>query len=1434
MRRFLLILGFLLCAGVSHAQTPVISPVNPVGTPGGATIQFTVTANPGTGPSWSCTTCLGSINSSTGVYTPPATLAAPQSLGGYPLLPADHVYNTNISGLPVCNGTTHCTQSSATFIAGAGTVAFNYLPAFPINYVNGSTPTDTLTFQYTTGNNGTFQSPQWPAANVQNGWFGALAGEPNVDHHILTIDTTNGNLGERYQYYAQAPVSSCVANGSSITATINPTNTSPGFVRAAAVNAGVLIAGFISADTWCNGTPALSSATATTITFPSAHAPASTVTNGNVSLNTGCATCNSQSGIKYAYSTYALPSIATNAAGTEISPLVLRGQEIDTACANSGSINHALQMTLQNGYMHAAFIWPATQSANAGAGVNFYGERIRLQAAYNITGFSSCAQVLLTQLKNYGVLLVDGGTGWQVGTEWGDVSPTASNAMREINGALIAPSNFEVIDESSLEEAASSGATATGEVVCYSASTGTTCTNVALMGTAVNVKNSQYYIAAGAAQVQLVGYSNGAVTWTSPQSAGTIQPQNLVATTTTASSTTIATTQAVTSITGDFVDVILESGVSTTNPTSVTDVCMNTYTHDVAADFTIPAGGAVSHWYSIGITGCANNLWTGHWAAGTTYQSINVREYNPNGATITVDVVPTPVTSNTVGQTSITSNSFTTTGTNEVAIAAIGNLLGYQTTPGNIAGQPATNPLQASLGGFYGIATEDAIFTATETGITAAASYPAQNGGGISVMTFKGSGGTSIRGTLTSGGLYTPPANLTSPVTATMVVTSTVNSAVLEQMLVHIFPLTDMYLTQGTANYIDSLGNLWTGQYGIGASNAPSYQGCCQNNSSFPAITDKQLFWNHYGSSQTTGDYKIDLHVPVRTYNITYNLGTNTTAVADAMYFYTQGISQGSFNPQALVGMNEPYTYTQTTINAPSGVLSFYAAGIGAQLNNTGDFSSFAAVPSGPTVYVAQSAGTFTGGTACNGQTAETPVTFNAATPSPGEVIYFCGTITCTTNTNCIVVNASGTSGNPITFIWDTNAIIEEPACPQHGTGGCFQIKGNSYITLNGGTNGILENTANGTGLANQQGSTAIENDGGTNFIVENLAISNIYVHNSTSDSVIGDDSANCIYDNGTANGWVIQNNVMHDMSWCVEIQYNTTTNVTISGNTIYNIDHGIAFGGPNTGYTLSNVNIFNNNIHDYSNWDTAGDSYHHDGIHIWGDGDNGSDTISGINIYDNNFGGCIGTNVTAHVFMEANAGGTTNVKIFNNTFIDTCAGADHDGMLTTGVDGGYKIYNNTFIGTANDACMGTSSSPQTTFINNVVSGCGILMYIATGGGFAAASLHNNIYANCPGSNCFAYIGNFSGSFATWQSETGQDASPSAYAASSGLTSSGVPQAGSAVIGVGVNLTSLGIGALDNDIIGVARTVPWDAGAYKYGVPPLPPAPPTNLKIQVF
>jgi Putative Ig domain/Malectin domain len=439
----------------------------------GGTINFTEAA--GDAGTWSCagtdssgnpTICSGSINSSTGVYTAPATVTNQQTAGGMQLLPNNHIFNTRVDSLPV-------NSNSATWIAGAGTVPFNYLPSFPINYANGSTPTESEVFYYTSINNGTYQIPAYPFTKIEGGWLSARQYNPfNSDHHLLVMDTTNGTMQEMYQYY-----------------------------------------------------------------------PAGT--------NTGqsCPLCTSQSGQRYSNSAYPLPvHPTTDAAGLDLWPLLLRMQEVEQAIATSSTINHALRFTLNLGYCASSNIWPATSFATDGGTVPF-GARARLKSSFNISGYSATAQILLTQLKQYGIILADGGYGWQSSVETTRWPKSIMDAFQQIQNANIAPSNFEFVDESGLMLSVASGeTTANRETVKFTrtSDSATASVDVVLQGVAVTLPNDVLYIQAGMTAQQLSAFVNiGSVTWTMSPTVGTLTSGGLYtppATQTAPTSTTITAT----------------------------------------------------------------------------------------------------------------------------------------------------------------------------------------------------------------------------------------------------------------------------------------------------------------------------------------------------------------------------------------------------------------------------------------------------------------------------------------------------------------------------------------------------------------------------------------------------------------------------------------------------------------------------------------------------------------------------------------------------------------------------------------------------------------------------------------------------------------------------------------------------------------------------
>jgi hypothetical protein len=78
----------------------------------------------------------------------------------------------------------------------------------------------------------------------------------------------------------------------------------------------------------------------------------------------------------------------------------------------SGVINHAIRFTLKSSAN--SFIGNATHSAGSNSASFPMGTRFRLKASFDISGFSQANQVILTAMKNYGVILADNGLDFEI------------------------------------------------------------------------------------------------------------------------------------------------------------------------------------------------------------------------------------------------------------------------------------------------------------------------------------------------------------------------------------------------------------------------------------------------------------------------------------------------------------------------------------------------------------------------------------------------------------------------------------------------------------------------------------------------------------------------------------------------------------------------------------------------------------------------------------------------------------------------------------------------------------------------------------------------------------------------------------------------------------------------------------------------------------
>jgi hypothetical protein len=444
----------------------------------------------------------------------------------------------------------------------------------------------------------------------------------------------------------------------------------------------------------------------------------------------------------------------------------------------------------------------------------------------------------------------------------------------------------------------------------------------------------------------------------------------------------------------------------------------------------------------------------------------------------------------------------------------------------------------------------------------------------------------------------------------------------------------------------------------------------------------------------------------------------------------------------------------------------------------------------------------------------------------PGTTAHLCGVIS-----TSLAAQGNGASGNPLTILFEAGAKLSQPVC--NAMTGCLTLNSRSYITVDGGSNGVIENTANGTGRANHGGSRGISADSCNNCEIRNLEIQNIYVRTSSSDTSFDQTGVTCIHFSGS--NWQIHDNVMHDTGWCLDNFWQSgDSNVKVYNNEIYNIDHAYAVAG--TGGSASGFYFYNNHVHDFANWDSgSANTFHHDGVHAYGV--NGAKQTE-VWIYNNLFDGDIGANVTGYIFMEGGSGsgstpwtdGSGVVRIFNNVF--SAPNRSVYGIVQVHAGATAQVFNNTISGSSASTCVDLSNVNGVSFENNIVQNCNTLVYLHDGA--KLATMDYNLYGNSA-SNALVLNTNFLGltSLASWKSSCACDSHSIVSNVVSNLLA---PLTGGASgVGDGVNLSSAGIAALAKDKNGNTRPASpaaWDMGPFASGSA-VGPQPPTGLTATV-
>lgn len=132
---------------------------------------------------------------------------------------------------------------------------------------------------------------------------------------------------------------------------------------------------------------------------------------------------------------------SSDAAGLPIFPAIVRFDEVER-----GMVQHALRFTVRNS--RNAYVYPASHCASSKSDPNLprMGERFRLRAGFDVSGFSPHLQAILKGLKKYGMFVADNGGDWRLSIA-PDQRIQGLDEFRKLKGA-----DFEVVQTTGPKE----------------------------------------------------------------------------------------------------------------------------------------------------------------------------------------------------------------------------------------------------------------------------------------------------------------------------------------------------------------------------------------------------------------------------------------------------------------------------------------------------------------------------------------------------------------------------------------------------------------------------------------------------------------------------------------------------------------------------------------------------------------------------------------------------------------------------------------------------------------------------------------------------------------------------------------------------------------------------------------------------------------------
>ncbi len=420
----------------------------------------------------------------------------------------------------------------------------------------------------------------------------------------------------------------------------------------------------------------------------------------------------------------------------------------------------------------------------------------------------------------------------------------------------------------------------------------------------------------------------------------------------------------------------------------------------------------------------------------------------------------------------------------------------------------------------------------------------------------------------------------------------------------------------------------------------------------------------------------------------------------------------------------------------------------------------------------------------------------------PGDTVHLCGTIS-----TSLFIRGSGSSGSPITILFEPGAKLSAPTWTGawYGVEGAVQATNVNYIVLDGGTNGVIEATDSGTDLQ-QVGSMGIMFSHVSDSEIRNLNIRNMYVRTSTEGE---DGGGTAMYINAGSNNSIHDNHITETQTAIVYVypQGGSSDNIAIYNNTISRMNWGIILGESNNDAKADNVSIYSNDISDMYNWDDPNDNFHHDGIYAYAEAD--GDVVTNLRVFGNYIHGDMGLHVTAMIFTSGNV---IDPIYFDNVLVNTGPHGISNGLLCAGG----RIYHNTFVD--HYTSMGIDAWSGSDIRNNLFYNTSVPVAIHQPVG-SAYSDHNLFFSGNVQMVTFDSTG--TGHFyslSEWRSDFGLDqhSITDDPLLMDPIDGNYRLQAGSPAIDIGESLSCTDGLCLDKDGITRPQDSGWDIGAYEY------------------